>query len=306
MTLATGTAALARTDLSTDALREALLDDFETSATRRRGLPGEVRLEERGLLAYRSDVNSPDVNEVARARLAGRLGDPGPGAVDEGADAIEAAIAETIALFEWRPFLWWLRPDDTPADLADRLTRHGLVFLDDIPGMAMDLADLADETEAPPPPELDIQPVLDEAALEAFHGVTTQGFPEDWDDARAIDVVGSGMQAIAAEHGYREPNGVPTRWLGRVDGRAVATARLHAGAGVAGIYTVITVADARRRGYGEAMTRRAMLAGREAGLQISTLQASDAGRGVYERLGFREICRFRLFEWRPKSPGGNG
>jgi ribosomal protein S18 acetylase RimI-like enzyme len=285
-----------RTDVSPDALRQAILDDFEASATRRRCLPGERRVDDRGLLAYISDVNSPDVNEVVRARFDDRGGGGDETAVDQ-------AIAEVIGLFDWRPFLWWLRPDDTPADLGEGLVRHGLVFLDDIPGMAMDLADLVDETTAPPPPELDIRPVLGEGDLADFLAVTTQGFPEDWDDGQAIDLFAAGMREIAGDEGHREPNGAPTRWIGRVAGRPVATARLHAGAGVAGIYTVVTVQDARRRGYGAAMTRRAMLAGRDAGLRIATLQASDSGRGVYERIGFRELCRFRLFEWRPRIGG---
>jgi ribosomal protein S18 acetylase RimI-like enzyme len=169
--------------------------------------------------------------------------------------------------------------------------------------MAMDLADLADEATASPPPELDIRPALGEADLADFMSVTTQGFPEDWGDGRAIELFAAGMREIANEERHREPNGAPTRWIGRVAGRPVATARLHAGAGVAGIYTVVTVADARRRGYGAAMTRRAMLAGRDAGLRIATLQASDSGRGVYEKIGFRELCRFRLFEWRRKTGG---
>ena len=289
MTVSSASAVEIRRDLSADGLREAILDDFAASATRRRALPGERRVDDRGLLAYVSDVNSPDVNEVARARL----GDRGDAA------AVDAAIDEVLALFDWRPFLWWLRPDDTPPDLAERLVRHGLVFLDDIPGMAMDLAELADETAAPPPRELDIRPVLGDADVADFLVVTTQGFPEDWGDGRAIETFAAGMRVIAAEQDHREPNGAPTRWIGRVDGRPVATARLHAGAGVAGIYTVVTVEGARRRGYGAAMTRRAMLAGRDAGLRIATLQASDSGRGVYERIGFRELCRFRLFESRP-------
>jgi ribosomal protein S18 acetylase RimI-like enzyme len=270
-------------------LLRAVIDDQRASAIRRRNLPGEHVVDTPTLLAHITDVNSPDVNQVMRAELGG-------------VPDVDGAIAETTRLFRRSPFLWWLGPTDTPADLADRLRAHGLVFLDDIPGMAMDLADLADPADAPPPAELVIRPVLDPTDLAAFHSVLTHGFPEDFEDDTATRMIMAGTASVAAEIGYREPLGPATRWLGTVDGRPVATARLHTGAGVAGIYTVITVGDARRRGYGEAMTRVALHAARDAGLRIATLQASEAGRGIYERIGFRELCRFQLFEGRAREP----
>jgi hypothetical protein len=48
---------------------------------------------------------------------------------------------------------------------------------------------------------------------------------------------------------------------------------------------------------------RAVLAARDVGLRIATLQSSPAGRGLYERIGFREACRFRLHEHRPMPDG---
>ena len=281
-----------RTDLSYDALRGAIVDDFRASAVRRRRLPGERLVDTPALLAYLSEVNSPDVNEVVRARLGG-----------PGGPSVETAIDETIRLFGDRPFFWWVGPDDHPPDLSARLTARGVVLLDDIPGMAMDLADLDDATVTRPPPELAIEAVLDAKTLGGFQAVITHGFPEDWTDEAAIELVAAGTAAVAVETGFREPNGLPTRWLGSVDGRPVATARLHTGAGVAGVYSVVTVVHARRRGYGEAMTRHALLDARASGLRIATLQSSPAGRGVYERIGFRELCRFRLHEHRPPPAG---
>lgn len=276
-----------RTDLSPAGLVAAIVDDFRASAVRRRDLAGERVIDTRAVLAHVTSVNSPDVNQVVRARLAG------------GRAAVDAAIEATIREFGGRPFLWWVGPGDEPADLSERLGTHGLVFLDEIPGMAMDLADLADETSSPPPAEITIEPVLDAAAIDAFHAVVTHGFPEELGDDAAVTAIAVGTAKVAAENSYREPNGAPTRWLGSVARRPVATARLHTAAGVAGIYTVITVADARRRGYGAAMTRRALLAARDADLRIATLQASEAGLGIYERMGFRTICTFRIHEWRP-------
>jgi GNAT superfamily N-acetyltransferase len=238
------------------------------------------------LAAYLCDLPSAEVNVAADARL-------GDG------DAADRSIAATIELFGGRPFFWWVGEDDTPADLGERLNRLGVGYLDDVPGMAMVLADLAAPGEAPPPAGLRIEPVLDPAAIEAFHAVLVQGFPEDFIDDHVQAAIADASVRVAIETEYREPNRLPTRWVGTVDGTPVTTTRLHTAAGVAGIYAVVTAADARRRGYGEAITRHVLHAARDAGLRIATLQASSAGRGVYERIGFRERYRYRLHEWRP-------
>ena len=137
--------------------------------------------------------------------------------------------------------------------------------------------------------------------MDGFHSVLIQGFPEDLADAPAEAEVGASSKRVAAESDYREPNGLPTRWLGSVDGRPVTTTRLLTAAGVAGIYAVVTAGDARRRGYGAAITRHVLRAARDGGLRIATLQASSDGRGIYERIGFRVLCRYRLHEWRPTA-----
>ena len=281
MTIAPTPLAPVRTDTSGDALRAAIQDDLARAAIRRRVIPGERIIRTPTVLGYVCDVASPRVNEIVAARFAA-------------GSAADAAIEAAIARFEGKPFLWWVGPSDEPADLSDRLTRRGVIFLDDIPGMAMDLADLDDE---PAPDELRVAPVLDEAGIDAFHAVLSHGFPEDFVDHATTGAITASSRRQAIEAGFREPNGVPTRWVGWVGERPVTTTRLHTGAGVAGIYAVVTVDDARRRGYGAAVTRHVLHASVAAGIRIATLQASTAGKGVYERIGFRQLCRYRLHEW---------
>ena len=275
-----------RTDVSPDALRAAIRDDLALSALRRRTIPGERVIRTAELSAYVSHLNSPDVNIVAGARFG------------EG-DAADRSITAMIELFEGQPFLWWVGEDDTPADLGERLNRLGVGYLDDVPGMAMDLADLAESGDAPPPAELRIAPVLDRTGIDACHAVLIQGFPEDFADRSIHTAIAESSLRGAIETNHREPHGLPTRWLGTVDGTPVTTTRLHTASGVAGIYAVVTAATARRRGYGEAITRHVLHAARDAGFRIATLQASSEGRGIYERIGFRERYRYRLHEWRP-------
>ena len=82
----------------------------------------------------------------------------------------------------------------------------------------------------------------------------------------------------------------------------MATALLFLGAGVAGIYGVGTIPQARRRGIGWAMTTAPLLEARAMGYQIGTLHSSSMGFGIYQRLGFREYCKLSRYVWRLEDP----
>ncbi len=72
--------------------------------------------------------------------------------------------------------------------------------------------------------------------------------------------------------------------------------------GVAGIYNVATVEEARGKGIGAAMTYAPLLEARELGYKIAVLQSSSMGYGVYKKLGFEEYCRLPGFVWTPTGP----
>jgi ribosomal protein S18 acetylase RimI-like enzyme len=59
--------------------------------------------------------------------------------------------------------------------------------------------------------------------------------------------------------------------------------------GIAGIFYVGTIASARRRGLGDALTRLATRTGFEMGAQAAWLGASEMGAGLYRRIGFEEL-----------------
>ena len=82
-------------------------------------------------------------------------------------------------------------------------------------------------------------------------------------------------------------------WVGRVDGRPVTTATAFIDEGFVGIYAVATARDARRRGYAEAVTWAATLCRPDL---PATLQASEMGQPVYERMGYRTIADFTVWE----------
>jgi GNAT superfamily N-acetyltransferase len=78
----------------------------------------------------------------------------------------------------------------------------------------------------------------------------------------------------------------------------VATSSLFVGAGVAGLFFVFTVEEARRRGIGAALTLAPLLEARTIGLSLGVLQSSTMGEPVYRRLGFAEHRRIGIYEWR--------
>jgi ribosomal protein S18 acetylase RimI-like enzyme len=92
-------------------------------------------------------------------------------------------------------------------------------------------------------------------------------------------------------------------YVGYVGGKPATTSLRVRTGDVAGIYFVGTLPQFRRRGFGESMTWRAITDGRADGCKIGYLQASEMGRRIYQRMGFRVIEEY--YEWKAK-PGHAG
>jgi GNAT superfamily N-acetyltransferase len=269
------TAAPPRTDTSPESLREAIEADMV--ATRLIG--GELPLDARF---------DPDASWVI-----GPPGDPFRSVVVSthfsGADA-DRRIAEIVATFDAVPtaFLWWRAPFHTPGDLGARLEAAAVFTVGEAPAMAVDLAALVIPPE--PPAGLEIRPVTDLDGLRTYIAVIAQEPPPDGAPPLYTPEI------VARIEAQFDPGRelVPLRYVGWLDGRPVATSRLSLAGGTAGIYNVETLPDARGRGVGAAVTLAPLLAARELGYRIGTLQSSDLGHGVYRRLGFEEVFRYTI------------
>ena len=81
-----------------------------------------------------------------------------------------------------------------------------------------------------------------------------------------------------------------------MDDRAVSTATTMVLGNVLYLALVATVEDARKKGYGEAVVRHSLQAAHEAtGLRRTTLHATEDGRPVYTRLGYRPVGDFTWY-----------
>jgi GNAT superfamily N-acetyltransferase len=86
-----------------------------------------------------------------------------------------------------------------------------------------------------------------------------------------------------------------TAFVGYLNGEACASSMLIVSGDVAGIYWVGTLAAARGKGFGAAVTAHAAAEGLARGARHVCLQASAMGAPVYERMGFTVARSYAVF-----------
>jgi N-acetylglutamate synthase len=155
---------------------------------------------------------------------------------------------------------------------------------DPMPGMTVAPDELAD----PPVSGLEIVLVEDEDGLVEAARTAAAG------DAAAAEVL---RPLYAPEILELAGNRV---YLGRVDGETLATAIGYQTGRDVAIFSVATLPDHRRRGYGAAISAHACREGFANGADLAWLQTSPIGESVYRALGFRHTVT-HLMLGRPRS-----
>ena len=219
----------------------------------------------------------PVFNSVFRARLA--------------AHQVDATIQTVIERARARnvPVLWWTGPQTQPSDLGMHLVTKGFAHSDDEPGMAANLMRLNEGW--PVPPGLSIQRVGDAETLREWCQACSKVFG-------MADFVADAFFDFINHVGF----GTSIPYLGLLEGKPVATSLVVLAGGVAGIYNVGTVPEARRKGIGTWMTLTPLRDARAKGYRVGVLQASEMGASVYRRLGFQDYCQIGHYLWSP-APG---
>lgn len=143
-------------------------------------------------------------------------------------------------------------------------------------------------------------PEVPASELEIVH-VTT---PDEVAEFEAVSVRGFGTEDDSIEPGtFHPPSILEDRamhmFIGRENGRAVGAAMGYVLDDVVGVFGVATVASARRRGYGSALTRAAMLT--HTGLP-AVLAPSEEGASMYRRLGFEPVGELTIWSTTGPAP----
>jgi ribosomal protein S18 acetylase RimI-like enzyme len=85
-------------------------------------------------------------------------------------------------------------------------------------------------------------------------------------------------------------------YVGYLGDAPIATAATVTSAGAVGIYSVATLPEYQRRGFGERIVRHALEeAQRTTGIERSVLQSTRAGLRLYQRMGYQHVTRVTVY-----------
>ncbi|MFD8496614.1 GNAT family N-acetyltransferase [Amycolatopsis sp. NPDC059657] len=190
--------------------------------------------------------------------------------------------AEIMRAKDYPGFLWLfedLLQDEARANLDDAIERAGLKHAFPGTGMAADLSPMPE----PAHPDLTFVRVTTDEHLRDYADLNSRayGFP--------LEAGRDGLVGCA-----RWKNAVYA-YLGLRDGVPVTCAATVDAGGCLFVALVATAPEWERRGYGEAVTRKALYEGAAAtGLTRATLHATVAGAPVYPRIGFKPNSPMRF------------
>jgi GNAT superfamily N-acetyltransferase len=205
-----------------------------------------------------------------------------PNGVDE---IVDNALAHFRSM-KIRRLSWLAREGTQTIELNNALLANDLTFRESFATeMAVDLSLLPETLSASQ--GLKIIAVENEYTLRQWIQVASIGFrisrqfEQVWQDL-FVDVICNPQ--------YRT-------YLALLNGKPVGTSQLFLSGGVAGIYNVSCIPEARGQGIGSAITLAPLLEAREMGYRVGILQASKGGYNAYRRLGFQDYGKLSLYLW---------
>ncbi len=199
---------------------------------------------------------------------------------------LEARLHAMARFFRERTLRWsvWVCEDLLDPALRrharEVFAKFGLRTISNPPGM------IADRLLPPvrPLPPIEFRRVNDPKSRKAFTELTSLSFDIPYMVAKAVY-----SRAGAWDGEYQG-------FVAYAGAELVAIVAMVAAADAIGVYSLATVPDSRRRGYGEALLRAAASqTAAQTGLSRLVLQSTEAGYNLYKTMGFRDATRFSVY-----------
>jgi predicted N-acetyltransferase YhbS/ketosteroid isomerase-like protein len=244
---------------------------------------------------------APDENE--QYSLRGGMGGSGQahpssngvGGVRWTAAEADQKIEEIIAYHRARNigFQWWVSPYDTPADLRERLERHGLVLAGDAATMARLGLDQLDDIPCNAHVTIEQLDGYDDEAIDAVGRITIACF--NWPPEQVAERRPSMVERLRnLKIREREMN-----YLARLNGEPVGYGRLQLRAGVAYLGGAATLPEFRGQHVYSTLVRLRLQEARARGYHLAIINAEPLSRPIVARCGFKEYGRTYIYGWMP-------
>ncbi len=201
-------------------------------------------------------------------------------------NSADSALERVLARYRERgvDYMWIDHPSATPDDLGRRLTKSGLELVEVATGMSLELANWQ-----PTAPTTLVKEAVDDAALEAYAALLMRYWeiPED-------------EQHLVTElHQYWSPSrATGHRFLAfNSAGAAIGKGYLSLAGptGVASIFGMSVVPEARGRGVASKITMAMLGCAKKEGCARAVLHSSQGAVGLYRRAGFIERCKLKVY-----------
>jgi len=197
---------------------------------------------------------------------------------------IETRIQETIQHFQHHQlqrFGWTVGPSSYPPDLANFLEEQGLEHRDTTNCMALALTQ--PRPPATLPPDFQISEVTNEEELLIKCEIEKLSF-------NSSEVMAAHYRQSYINNGFG-PHKAWHHYIGWYQNKPVTIAAFLLHAGIAGIYGVGTLPEARRKGFARAMLQYVLSEIERLGYAVAILSPTDLSLSLYQQLGFRNFCQ---------------
>lgn len=168
-------------------------------------------------------------------------------------------------------------PPGASEQLVSALQEAGFIHAADLPAMAVEIASMA-TTSLPEGYEF---------------GEISHDNADEWVDCFEK---GYGLPPrVAAVFSPIYGDGSFRFFAATKEGRAHSVSMLYCSKGVAGIYCVATLPEARGKGLGAHMTAEPLRRAMADGYRVGVLQASEQGYPIYKKLGFDDVGSVQFY-----------
>lgn len=173
-----------------------------------------------------------------------------------------------------------------PKNIEEHLLEHGKVYAGKWAGMAIDINGFSRDIRKTP--DIKIVKADDSETIKIWSKTTGISF------SVSQKIMGD-MQKLYVALGSKNRDRL-FYYMGLKNGIPAATALLFKDGNIAGLYMVGTLPEARGYGIATDMVVHALKEAALMGCSVAILQASQMGKGVYDKIGFKEYCTIDIYK----------